>query len=165
MTKTPKFNVFALILIGFALPNILAAQAQPAHIENSALLVSVNSKTGAYTIREESGPVRLTADVAAKLNGQWVHSADYPKHVVSSSAAAEGTPELTITHSGLPGQADLACRVRVHSDPIYAEVTVVVRNATQKPVQVQGIRALEIRDPRLLDLGAPASALRILSDS
>jgi alpha-galactosidase len=30
---------------------------------------------------------------------------------------------------------------------------------------VQGIRAIEIRDPRLLDLGAPASALRILSDS
>jgi alpha-galactosidase len=165
MTKIPKFNVFALILIGLMLSNILAAQAQPAHIENSTLLVSVNSKTGAYTIREKSGPVRLTADVAAKLNGQWVHSSDYPKHAVSSSAAAEGTPELTITHSGLAGQPDLACSVRLHSDPTYAEVTVVVRNTIQKRVEVQGIRALEIRDPRLLDLGAPASALRILSDS
>jgi alpha-galactosidase len=165
MTKSPKLTGIALILIGFALPCISDAQAQPAQIENPTLLVSASSKTGAYTIREKSGPVRLTADVAAKLNGQWVHSADYPKHVVSSSAAAEGTPGLTITHSGLAGQPDLACSVRLHSDPTYAEVTVVVRNTTQKPLQVQGIRALEIRDSRLLDLGAPASSLRILSDS
>jgi alpha-galactosidase len=165
MTKTPKFTLIALILIGFALPQAFAAQAQPAQIENSTLLVSVNSKTGAYTIREKSGPVRLTADVAAKVNGQWVHSADYPKHAVSSSAAAEGTPELTITHSSLAGQPDLICSVRLHPNPDYAEVTVVVRNATQKPLQVQGIRAIEISDPRQLDLGAPTSALRILSDS
>jgi alpha-galactosidase len=165
MTKTSQFNVVALILIGFALPNILAAQARPAQVENSTLLVSINAKSGAYTIREKSGPVRLTADVAAKVNGQWVHSADYPKHAISSSAAAEGTPELTITNTGLAGQPDLACSVRLYSDPAYAEVTVIVRNTTQKPQEVQGIRALEIRDPRLLDLGAPASALRILSDS
>jgi len=165
MTKTSKFTLIALILIGFALPQAFGAQAQPAQIENSTLLVSVNSKTGAYTIREKSGPVRLTADVAAKVNGQWVHSADYPKHAVSSSAAAEGTQELTITYSGLAGQPDLACSARLHSAPAYVEVTVTVRNTAQKPVEVQGIRALEIRDPRLLDLGAPASALRILSDS
>lgn len=165
MTKTSKFNVVPLILIGFALPNILAAQVRPAQVENSTLLVSINAKSGAYTIREKSGPVRLTADVAAKVNGQWVHSADYPKHAISPSAAAEGIPELTITHSGLAGQPDLACSVRLHSDPAYAEVTVIVRNTTQKPLEVQGIRALEIRDARLLDLGAPPSALRILSDS
>src|SRR5947208_5092310 len=164
MTKTPDFTAVALILIGFTLPCILAAQAPPAQIENSALLVSINSKTGAYTVREKSGPVRLSADVAAKVNGQWLHSADYPKHAVSSSAAAEGTPQLTITHSGLAGQPDLTCSVRLHSDPAYAEVVVTVRNNTQKPVEVQGIRAIDIRDPRLLDLGAPASAVRILSD-
>jgi alpha-galactosidase len=165
MIKAQKFAVVALVLIGLALPCISAAEAQPAQIENSLLLVSVNSKTGAYTVREKTGPVRLTADVAAKVNGQWVHSPDYPKHAVSSSAAAEGTPELTMTHSGLAGQPDLICSVRLHSDPAYAEVLVTVRNATQKPLEMQGIRAIEIRDPRLLDLGAPASALRILSDS
>jgi len=165
MTKSPKFTVIALTLIGFTLPCISTAQAQPAQIENPTLLVSISSKTGAYTVREKSGPVRLTADVAAKVNRQWLHSTDYPKHAVSSSAAAEDTPQLTITHSGLAGRPDLVCSVRLHSDPAYAEVVVNVRNTTQKPLEVQGIRAIEIRDPRLLDLGAPASALRILSDS
>ena len=167
MTKIPLLAVLALILagVGSALPRNSAAQTQPAQIENSALLVSVSSKTGAYTVREKAGPVRLTADVAAKINGQWVHSADYPKHAVSSTAAAEGTPQLTITHSGLAGQPDLVSSVRLHSDPAYAEVVVTVRNTSQKPLEVQGIRAIEIRDPRLLDLGAPPSALRILSDS
>ena len=165
MTKTPKSTLVALALIGLALPQVFAAQRQAAQIENSTLLVSVDPKTGAYTLREKNGPVRLTADVAAKVNGQWVHSADYSKHAVSSAAAAEGTPELTITHSGLAGQPDLTCSVRLHSGPDYAEVTARVRNTTQNPLQVQAIRALEIRDPRLLDLGASASALRILSDS
>jgi alpha-galactosidase len=165
MPKNPKLLLVAIILSAFALPQISAAQAQPSPIQNPTLLVSINAKTGAYTVREKNGPVRLTADVAAKVNGQWIHSADYPRHAISSSAAAEGTPQLTITHSGLAGQPDLQSSVRLHSDPAYAEVTVAVRNTTQKPLEVQGIRAIEIRDPRLLDLGAPASALRILSDS
>src|ERR1700759_4180727 len=100
MKRIPKFTVVTLILTVFALPAISTAQAQPAQIENSTLLVSTNAKTGAYTVREKTGPVRLSADVAAKVNGQWLHSTDYPKHAVSSSAAAEGTPQLTIVHSG-----------------------------------------------------------------
>lgn len=165
MTKNTKLTLIALSVIAFALPAISAAPAQPAQIENSTVLVSINAKTGAYTVREKAGPVRLTAEVAAKINGQWIHSTDYPRHAISSSAAAEGTPQLTITHSGIAGQPDLLCSVRLHSDPAYAEVTVTVRNTAQKPLEVQGIRAIEIRDPRLLDLGGPASALRILSDS
>lgn len=165
MKKIIKFSIVAPILIGFALAAISTAQSQPAQIENSTLLVSVSTKSGAYSIREKNGPVRLTADVAAKVNGQWIHSADYPRHAISSSAAAEGTPQLTITHSGLAGQPDLVCSVSLHSDPAYAEVTVDVRNTAKKPLEVQGIRAIEIRDPRLLDLGGPASSLRILSDS
>ncbi|MGH9514225.1 MAG: PKD domain-containing protein [Terriglobales bacterium] len=165
MKNITKFSLIPLILIGFALQAISATPAQLAQIQNSTLLVSVSAKTGAYTVREKNGPVRLTAEVAAKVNGQWIHSADFPKHAMSSSAAAEGTPRLTITHSGLAGQPDLVCSVRLHSDPAYAEVMVDVRNTAKKLLEVQGIRAIEIRDPRLLDLGGPTSALRILSDS
>ena len=142
-----------------------AAQAPTPQIENSALLVVTNAKTGAYTVREKSGPAHLTAEVAAKVNGRWLHSTDYPRHGVSSSPAAEGLPQLTITHSGLTGQPDLVCLVRLHSDPAYADIAVSVHNTTQQRIEVQGIRALEIRDPRLLELGGPASALRILPDS
>src|SRR6202011_3790506 len=80
-------------------------------------------------------------------------------------ADGDHTPELTITHSGLAGQPDLSYSVRLHSDPDYAEIAATVRNTTQQPLEVQGIRVIEIREPRLLDLGGPESALRILSDS
>jgi alpha-galactosidase len=144
-----------------------AAQAPPTQVENSALLVAGNAKTGVYTLREKTGPAQLTAGTAAKINGRWLHSGDYPKHITSPSSAADSNhaPELTITHSGLAGQPDLVCSVRLHSDPAYAEISVTVRNTTQQPIEVQGIRVIEIRDPQLLDLGGPASALRILSDS
>ena len=160
-----------MITIGLSLAVFAVAasgsQAPTTQIEDSAVLVFANAKTGAYTLREKNGPAHLTADVAAKVNGRWLSSTDYPKHSVSSLAAADGdqTPRLTVTHSGLAGEPDLVCAVRLHSDPSYAEITVTVHNTTRQPVEVQGIRALEIRDPRLLDLGGPTSALRILSDS
>lgn len=165
ITEKRIVTAVSLILVVFAAVAASASQAPATQVENSALLVVANAKTGAYTLREKSGPAHLTADVAAKVNGRWLNSTDYPKHAVSSSSAAEGTPQLTITHSGLAGQPDLVCLVRLHSDPSYAEIGVTIRNTAKQPLEVQGIRALEIRDPRLLDLGGPASALRILSDS
>jgi len=159
-------TVVSLTLVVFVAV-ALAAQSPPTQVENSALLVVANAKTGAYTLREKTGPAQLTAGIAAKINGRWLHSSDYPKHNVSSSSAEPGahTPELTITHSGLAGQPEIACSVRLHSAPTYAEITVTVRTTTQQPLEVQGIRVIEIRDPRLLELGGPESALRILSDS
>jgi hypothetical protein len=166
---TEKPIMIAVSLASVVLVSLVAsaAQAPRAQIENSALLVAVNAKTGAYTLREKTGPAQLTAGTAAKINGRWLHSSDYPKHTVSAPPAAEGAhaPELTITHSGLAGQPDFVCLVRLHSDPDYAEIAVTVRNTTQQPMEVEGIRSIEIRDPRLLELGGPVSALRILSDS
>jgi len=162
---TEKRSITAVVLI-FVPVVALGAQAPPKQIENSALLVVANPKTGAYTLREKGGPAHLTGDVAAKVNGRWLRSSDYPKHAVSSSPAeADQTPQLTVTHSGLAGQPDIVCAVRLHSDPAYAEIGVTVRNIAKQPIEVQGIRALEIREPRLLELGGPASALRILPDS
>jgi alpha-galactosidase len=160
-------SAVSLTSVLFVAVAALAAKAPITQIENSGLLVAASAKTGAYTLREKSGPAHLTADVAAKINGRWLHSSDYPTHTVSQSFAVEGdhTPELTVKHSGLERQPDLACSVRLHSDPAYAEIAVTVRNTTQLQVEVQGIRVIELRDPRLLDLGGPASALRILSDS
>src|SRR5438874_1105755 len=164
--RSPKRSMTAVSLTLIVAAMVAsAAQAPLPQLENSALLVVANPKTGAYTVREKSGPAHLTAEVAAKVNGRWLHSTDYPRHGVSSSPAAEGLPQLTITHSGLTGQPDLVCLVRLHSDPAYADIAVSVHNTTQQRVEVQGIRSLEIRDPRLLELGGPASALRILPDS
>src|ERR1700722_14049631 len=101
ITEKRIVTAVSLILVVFAAVAASASQAPPTQVENSALLVVANAKTGAYTLREKSGPAHLTADVAAKVNSRWLHSGDYPMHAVSLSPAAEGdhTSQLTIAHS------------------------------------------------------------------
>jgi alpha-galactosidase len=167
MTTKKTLIAIALTLVICSAAVVVSGQTSPTQVENSALLVAANAKTGAYMLREKIGPAQLTAGTAAKINGRWLHSSDYPKHAVTSSPAAEADqpPQLSVTHSGLIGQPDLVCSVRLHSDPVYAEITVTVRNTTRQPIEVQAIRGIEIRDPRVLNLGGPESALRVLSDS
>jgi alpha-galactosidase len=160
-----RHRIFAVVFLNLFAAIACSAQTNPASLENSGLALSVNTRTGAYTVREKAGPARLTAGVSAKVNGRWLHSSDYPAHEVSSSEPGDHLAALTVTHSGLTGQPDLACSLRLHSNPDYAEITVTVRNTTGQSMEVQGIRAIEIRDPKLLELGGPTSALRILSDS
>jgi sulfur carrier protein ThiS len=138
-----------------------AQQNSSKAITNSDLEVSANARTGQYIVRQKAGPSSLTAGVAAKVNGRWLHSSDYPQHAVS----APSNDVLSIVHSGLAGQPELACSLRMNSDPAYVEISVEVRNTTDKQVEVQGIRSIEIRDGHQLDLGGPESIDRILSDS
>jgi len=136
-------------------------------IETSQLLVRVSEASGQYTLQERTGTTQFTAGVAAKINGVWRHSTEYPKHLVRLAQAAEASdqPELTITNTGFAGKPDLICRLRLYSRPSHAEIQVEVRNTTPKPLEVQAIRVVEIREPGMLDLGGPDSADRILSDS
>ena len=139
----------------------LGAAAENA-LQTESLRLEVNAQNGSYTLRQQNGPAQLRAGVAAKVNGQWLHSGDYPKHLVSSSA--DGA-ELTITNSGSASKPDLVCTLRLHSNPAYAEIAVEVRNSTQKQIEVQGIRLVEISGPHDLTIGGPDASDRILSDS
>jgi hypothetical protein len=138
-----------------------AQQTSSNAITNSGLEVSANPRTGQYTVRQKAGPGTLTNGVAAKVNGRWLHSIDYPQHAISSPSNGV----LSVVHSGLAGQPQLLCSLRLNDDPAYLEISVEVRNTTGKDVQVQGIRSIEIRDGHQLDLGGPEASDRILSDS
>jgi hypothetical protein len=144
-----------------------AAETGVAQIENSDLLIRANPTAGQYTLQERTGPAHLTAGIAAKVNGQWLHSSDYPKHSVQPSpgATARDPSELTITNTGLVGKPDLICFLRLYSSPARAEIQVEVRNTTPKPLEVQALRLVEFASSPMLELGGPESADRILSDS
>jgi alpha-galactosidase len=162
---------FALILVTCFLsamaPNV-AADASPAKIENSKLAVEANQKLGTYTIRSGENPrVWLTGAAAAQVNHRWLHSADYPRHEISQSPLSDGSGEgsqLTIAYSGLDGQPDLVCILRLRAQTGFAEIEVQVRNSTGAQITVQGIRTLEAQGP-FLALDGPESAERVLSDS
>jgi alpha-galactosidase len=138
-------------------------------VQNEGMSVQVDRATGSYTLRSSAqNPSSLSAGVGAKINGTWITSSQYPQHTVSRSEVEDElgrSSEVTVTHSGLPGQPDLICHLALHNRPALVQIRVEVKNTTAKPANVQGIRILESDQAPVLVLGGPESSERVLSDS
>ncbi len=163
-----QFALLPLLVLAGSLP-AGAAQKKEVQVESAELKTAVDLATGDYTISDRS-PAKgwITAGTGAKINGRWVFSAEYPKHeAVVSSFTDElgGGHEIEETNTGLAGQPDLLCFLRLHENPAYAEIEVRVRNSTEKAITVQGIRAVNAAAPAQVHVDGPESADRILSDS
>jgi alpha-galactosidase len=167
ITRRGLIRRVLLIAAALAASVSLSAETGPAQIENSELLIRADGATGQYSLQERTGTARFTAGIAAKVNGRWLHSSDYPKHSVQSSpsAGAANDSELTVTNTGWAGKPDLICSLRLYSSPAHAEIQVEVRNPTPKQLEVQALRLVEFSSSPSLDLGGPETADRILSDS
>jgi alpha-galactosidase len=145
------------------------SSAQEMPIKYGDLAIEANRTTGAYTLSTTT-QVRdaLTAGVAAKVNGSWLRSAEYPKHIVAETWFQDDLGQgrqLTVTNTGLAGQPDLIAILKLYSSPCFAELQVQVRNGTAKEVTVEAIRLVEAKGEEALKLGGPDSADRVLSDS
>jgi alpha-galactosidase len=156
--------LISILLIRSLFAALASAQTTD-KIQNPQLLIEASGQDGNYTLRQQNRAIGLTAGVAAQVNGRWLHASDYPRHLVSSSKSEDGTPQLTITNTGLPGQLELVCSLRLHLAPAYAEISVDARNITAKPLAVEDIRLIEIHNASDLVLGGPEASDRILSDS
>jgi alpha-galactosidase len=156
-------EICLLSVIGSSFVATVPAAAQ---IENAKLAIKADQKAGTYTIQSKENPrVSITAAVAVQVNHRWLHASDYPRHEIQESSFTDDLgagSQLTITYSGLSGQPDLVCSLRLR--PQAAEIEVLVRNSTWAQITVQSIRALEAQGP-MLTLDGPASADRVLSDS
>src|SRR5271157_5135541 len=153
-------------IIAVALIVVTPCAAQ--QLTNDKLFLSVNAKDGAYQLAVRGGQPIFTSGVAAQVNHQWLRSADYPRHQVSESTFSDELGSghaITVTNSGLPGKADLIYAVQLYDQNPYATLQVTVRNSTEKEVTVQAIRGIEALGEPLLNLGGPAFAARVLSDS
>ncbi len=146
----------------------VAAQVLPPSAGDRPLHVNVNPN-GSYSIGlSDSGSYLLTADAAAKVNGRWLHTADYPRHQVTRSAAPGdlgATASWRVTCSGLAGQPDLIYHLRSYSQKPFGDIQVTVQNTTSKTIQVEAIRSLDAAKESTLDLGGPNADNRVLSDS
>ncbi|MFP5226431.1 MAG: alpha-galactosidase [Acidobacteriota bacterium] len=122
---------------------------------------------GEYVLGAPDHPV-LVSGVAAKIDGQWLRSADYPKHDVEKSTAEGfwGTAEQwRVVFSGLAGKPDLIYRLRSYSSQPFIDILLTVRNHTAAAVTVQSLRSVDASGPGTVGLGGSSSADRILSDS
>src|SRR4029077_9736099 len=159
--------VAAFALLAAALPAF--SQNGNTEMRNADLIVEANRSTGAYTMATVGRPAdSLTAGVAAKVNGAWLRSFDYPRHEITdgfSQVAATVVKILTITNTGLAGEPDLIATIGLNDKGLFAHITVEVRNSTGKEIFVQAVRVLDARDGSFLNLNDPDSADRVLSDS
>jgi hypothetical protein len=134
--------------------------------QQNRMTVSVDAQ-GQYVIGVPDDPT-LVSGVAASIDGQWVHSSDYPKHEVERSTTegdAETADQWQVVFSGLAGKPDLIYRLRNYTSEPLLDVQVTVRNKTGKTVTVESIRSVEASGDGEARLGGPASADRVLSDS
>jgi alpha-galactosidase len=134
-----------------------------------ALQVRVDPADGSYTVGVSGAdqPV-LHAGVAAKINGNWLQSKDYPKHTSEESSVSDdmGTAhEWTVTFSGLAAQPDLVYRLRAYPDKPFADIQVFVRNGAAQQVNVESIRPVAASGQSILALNGAAAEDRVLSDS
>jgi alpha-galactosidase len=143
-------------------------RAQRTAIENPTNQISVNPD-GSYAIRAKGmAPPVVIGRVAAQIDHHWIASSDYPKHTASESAFDGSLGRgraLTLTFSGLRGQPDLSCVLRLYGNKPYGEIEAQVVNTTSKGVTVQTIRPMETVGTPPVSLGGSEAADRILSDS
>jgi alpha-galactosidase len=152
-----------LVYIAFA---GLAGLGVALQAQESALSAGVRPD-GNYSI-SSSGSTVLTAGVAAKVNGQWLHAFSYPHHDVSKTAGRGylgQSEEWRVAFTGLPGQPDLIYRLRAYSEKPFADIQVTVHNGTGAQIHVQAIRVMEASGDGNPALGGTQDEDRVLSDS
>lgn len=136
--------------------------------QDRALRVAVNGD-GSYSIgHPESKEFALTSGVAAEVDGQWLHSSDYPKHAVKESPAQGdlgAAKQWQVTCSGLNGQPDLIYRLRSYSAQPFADLQIDLKNKTGRLIRVEAIRSVDATGATIANLDGPASEERVLSDS
>jgi alpha-galactosidase len=148
----------------------LASSHSPAlaSIEGMKLSAQVYAD-GTYSIAAPGiqGPV-IRSDVEAMVDSQVLKSTAYPRHTVESSELTDELGQgstLTVTHTGLAGQPDLVCVLRLMRDQSWGEIAVKVHNTTDRTLSVHAIRSVHATDAAIVNLGDRVSADRILSDS
>ncbi|MBT9332606.1 alpha-galactosidase [Acidipila sp. 4G-K13] len=167
MSRTSSGLKWGRILLLCA--GVAAAPLAQSYGQDHSLTIKVSQTDGKYSLELPGSRTDvLHAGIAAEVDGRWLRASDYPRHEVSQSQSEGYLGEATdwqITYTGLNGQPDLVCHLRVYSSRPFADIQVTVRNTTSKVVHVEGIRSVDATEGAILDLGGPAADDRVLSDS
>ncbi len=155
-----------LLLVG---GGVVASVAVQSSGNDHALQVKVNPADGKYSISiPGSSTVALRAAVAVEVDGRWLHATDYPRHEVRNSQVDGDFGEATdwqVIYSGISGKPDLIYHLRTYTGEPFGDIQVIVRNTTDKTINVESIRSVDATEGSILDLGGPAADDRVLSDS
>jgi alpha-galactosidase len=137
-----------------------------AHIDG--LSVVVQASDGTYEIQRGIGHSVIHAGVAAEIDHRWIKSTDYPKHEISQSSFEDAIgrgKKISVVSSGLPNIPELAYTLQVYDGRAFGVIEAAVQNHTGRSTTIQSIRSVEAIGNKIIDLGGPQSADRVLSDS
>lgn len=157
-----------LVLVEGSLGSSGEAGIPQAAVHNDGLSVTVQPSDGTYEIQTGIGHSVIHARVAAEIDHKWVKSTDYPKHEIAQSTFEDALghgQQIRVTSSGLPNFPDLAFTLQVYEGKTFGVIAAEVQNHTGKSATIQSIRCVEAIGSKIIDLGGPQSADRVLSDS
>jgi alpha-galactosidase len=150
-------------------PMVLVAAAAHQH---DAVQIEASEADGSYMISASGVGAVLHAVAAAKVDGRWLNAADYPRHIVTTTAEANGelgaAKVATIRYTGRKDAPDLLLKLRAYSEVPFGDLQLTAINTTGALVEIQSLRVLEAKGggkDGILNLGGPAAADRVLSDS
>lgn len=166
--KTPNINSICGVILAVSLLPITVANAQ----QHDVIQIAASEADGSYTIESSGidGPV-IRASAAAKVDGKWLHAADYPKHIVATATTTGelgAAKTITVRYTGRQKAPDLLLRLRAYADVPFGDLQLTAINTTGAPVEIQSLRVLDAKNEikgGTINLGAPAAADRVLSDS
>jgi len=168
--ETPSLLITCvLLLVECGLASSVPAAALQVVASIEGLSVVVQPGNGTYEIGTgDGGHTVIHVRVAAEIDHKWVQSTDYPKHEISQSSFEDALghgKKITVTSSGLPNTPDLAYTLQIYEGRAFGVSEAEIRNRTGRSVTVQSIRSLEAVSNKIIDLGGPQKADRVLSDS
>lgn len=142
---------------------LLAARPNAA---NGATELGVKADDRGMYVLTYAGTDVVRSSVAAKVDGKWFNSTDYPRHSVTESTGVTSLGAAHIwelTSSGKTSAPDLICRLKLLNGLPFVILELEVKNATGHAMHVQAVRSMKSEDG--IHLGMKESAFRILSDS
>jgi hypothetical protein len=169
MLKEISPKAYYLLAATFLVLFISGPELSRAQDASNLFHVEIDKTDGSYSIFGTGSVTAVfKARVAAKIDGHWRRSTDYPKHEVAESQVTDElgvARQIVVTHSGIEGVPDLLCVLRIRPETSSGDVELRVENHGNKTVAVQTIRPIEALRTRIIDLGGPEDADRVLSDS
>jgi hypothetical protein len=110
----------------------------------------------------------IRSNIEADVDGHVLTSSTYPQHRLAQQEfqddSGSGTV-MTVTHTGRAGAPDLVCTLRLYRDRAWGDIEVHVVNTTGSAISVQSMRSVHATGTPVINLGGPAFADRVLSDS
>src|SRR5580692_2045337 len=118
------------------------AHAAEANLRNKNEFVLVHSGDGSYEIGQQNRSA-IHAQVAVRVDHNWVTSSDYPQHQISESSFDDALGhghEATVQCSGLPSRPDLSYVIRLYDNIEAGDIRVEIQNHTGQSFTVQSLR-------------------------